>query len=83
VIAGFFIRADSENTQGFTGSISETTFWNVSLAEEDVRVLYLEDVDELIYNPVLWYSCDKGYGNFVLDETPNENNGLFKLCSPT
>ena len=74
----FYIGADSENTQGFTGSISETTFWNVSLSEEDVRVLYLENVDELIYNPVLWYSCDKGYGNFVLDETPNENNGLFK-----
>ena len=79
----FYEWSDSENLQQFKGGISEITFWNVSLSEEDVKVLYLEDIDELIYNPVLWYSCGKGYGNFILDETPNENNGLFKTFAKT
>ena len=79
----FYIGANSKNEQGFTGSVSEITFWNVSLSQDDVRVLYLENVEDLIYNPVLWYKCSRGYGNFILDETPSENNGLFKTPSKT
>jgi hypothetical protein len=74
----FYIGANSKNEQGFTGSVSEITFWNVSLSQDDVRVLYLENVKDLIYNPVLWYGCNRGYGTFILDETSYENNGFFK-----
>ena len=79
----FYIGANSKNEQGFTGSVSEITFWNVSLSQEDVRVLYLENVEGLIYNPVLWYKCNRGYGTFILDETSYENNGFFKTPSKT
>lgn len=79
----FYIGANSKNEQGFTGSVSEITFWNVSLSQDDIRVLYLKNVEDLNYNPVLWYKCSKGYGNFILDETPSENNGLFKTPSKT
>ena len=79
----FYIGANSKNEQGFTGSVSEITFWNVSLSQDDVRVLYLENVEDLIYNPVLWYKCSRGYGTFVLDETSYKNNGFFKTPSKT
>ena len=79
----FYIGANSKNEQGFTGSVSEITFWNVSLSQDDVRVLYLENVKDLIYNPVLWYGCNRGYGTFILDETSYENNGFFKTPSKT
>ena len=79
----FYIGANSKNEQGFTGSVSETTFWNVSLSQDDIRVLYLENVEDLIYNPVLWYKCSRGYGTFVLDETSYKNNGFFKTPSKT
>ena len=79
----FYIGANSENKKTFTGGISDITFWNVSLSQDDIRVLYLKNVEDLNYNPVLWYKCSKGYGNFILDETPNENNGLFKTPSKT
>ena len=79
----FYIAANSENEKTFTGGISDITFWNVSLSQDDIRVLYLKNVEDLNYNPVLWYKCSKGYGNFILDETPNENNGLFKTPSKT
>ena len=79
----FYIGANSKNEQGFTGSVSEITFWNVSLSQDDIRVLYLENVEDLIYNPVLWYKCSRGYGTFVLDETSYKNNGFFKTPSKT
>ena len=40
--------------------------------------MYLQNVEDLNYNPILWYKCNKGYGRFILDETSYENNGLFK-----
>ena len=79
----FYIAANSENEKRFTGGISDITFWNVRLSEDDIRVLYLQNVENLNYNPVLWYKCNKGYGNFILDETSYENNGLFKALSKT
>jgi hypothetical protein len=84
----FYIGADSEWFQldakwtlmkkYFTGGISETTFWNVSLSQDEVRVLYLENVEDLIYDPILFYRYDKGYGTFILDETTHEHNAIFK-----
>ena len=79
----FYIGANSGNTQNFTGGISDITFWNVNLSEEDVKVLYLQNVEDLNYNPILWYKCNKGYGRFILDETSYENNGLFKTFTQT
>ena len=48
----FYIGANSGNTQNFTGGISDITFWNVNLSEEDVKVLYLQNVEDLNYNPI-------------------------------
>ena len=87
----FYIGADSEWFQldtewtlmekYFTGGIGETTFWNVGLSQDDVRVLYTEQVEDLIYDPILFYRCDRGYGTFILDETTYEHNGIFKVKS--
>jgi hypothetical protein len=77
----FYIGANSEKKNCFTGDVSETTFWNVSLSQDDVRVLYIEQVEDLIYNPILWYKCNRGYGNFILDETSYDNNGVFRNVS--
>ena len=44
----FYIGANSEKKNYFTGNISETTFWNVGLSQDDVRVLYTEQVEDLI-----------------------------------
>jgi len=77
----FYIGANSEKKNCFTGDVSETTFWNVSLSQDDVRVLYIEQVENLIYNPILWYKCNRGYGNFILDETSYDNNGVFRNVS--
>ena len=49
----FYIGANSEKKNCFTGDVSEITFWNVSLSQDDVRVLYIEQVENLIYNPIL------------------------------
>ena len=73
----FYIGSDSEKEHCFTGDISEISFWNTNLNLEDVRTLYVDKIEDLRYNPLLFYRCDKGYGSFILDETPNENNGVF------
>ena len=77
----FYIGANSEKKNCFTGNISETTFWNVGLSQDDVRVLYTEQVEDLIYAPILFYRYDKGYGNYILDETAYDNNGVFRNVS--
>ena len=43
----FYIGANSEKKNCFTGDVSEITFWNVSLSQDDVRVLYIEQVENL------------------------------------
>ena len=73
----FYIGSDSEKEHCFTGDISEISFWNTNLNLEDVRTLYVDKIEDLRYNPLLFYRCDKGYGSFILDETRNENNGVF------
>jgi hypothetical protein len=74
----FYIGADSSNENNFRGSVSEATLWNVCLSQDDVRTLYINKVEDLIYDPILFYRYDKGYGTFILDETTNEHNAIFK-----
>ncbi len=73
----FYIGSNSEKEDAFTGDMSETVFWNTSLDINQVRTIYLDSVENVKNKPVLHYKFDKGYGSFILDETRNENNGVF------